>query len=55
MGWVADCSDDPPTGELYRSQIAGENNRSHSLSAEILASRLMGLDLGPLDDRLRRL
>ena len=55
MGWVADCSDDPPTGELYRSQIAGENNRSHSLSAQILASRLMGLDLGQFDDGLQSL
>ena len=29
MGWIADCSDDPPTGELYRSQIVSDNNRCH--------------------------
>ena len=37
----------PPPG------IPGDNNRSHSLSAKIFASRLMGLNLGPLDDGLR--
>ena len=35
-------------------KIPVANNRSHSLSAQIPASRLMGLDLGPLDDGLRR-
>ena len=36
-------------------RLGGDNNRSHFLSVQILASRLMGLDLGPLDDGLRRL
>ncbi len=40
---------------FYPKKIDGGNNRSHSLSAQILASRLLGLDLGPLDDGLRRL
>ncbi len=31
------------------------NNRSHSLSAQSLGSRLMGLDFGSLGDRLRKL
>ncbi len=41
MGWVADCSDDPPTGELYRSQIAGENNASVDLSDRSTARPLI--------------
>ena len=43
---------------FYVENLDGENNRCHSLSAQIPASHLMGLDLGAVGNRfqgLRRL
>ena len=43
------------TVKLYRYQIAGDHKPLHSLSAQIPASHLMGLDLGLVGDRFQRL